>query len=665
MSAFFVVVLSGCGGKDGSPGGPGLPAGVDISKADEIVASISSVSVDDVTLIEFRLIDGHGNPVINLQPGNISFLVAKLVPGTDGNVSAWQSYINKIEAPGVGPGTESKLQATTESGSTGELVDNKDGSYQYQFSTHLKNVTEPAEIAFQPTLTHRFSFEIRGFVPVINPVYDVRPSDGATSKLFSREIANIKQCNQCHEKLAFHGGARFEMQQCVMCHNPGTADANSGNTVDMTEMTHKIHHGNNLPSVIAGDDYCIYGFGDTPHCYGDVSHPQDIRQCETCHSDKDESTPQAANWYAAPTVEACGSCHDDVNFETGVNHGSGIVADNSQCSSCHASNPDSRLEVRQAHRILAQEAVERYQLNILSVLFTGVGTAPVVTFSITNPGSNHSSYDLANNTILKSSTLRFYVSWNSEELNNAGNGTNNAQPERTNVYESGVLQASDNGDFTYDLTLTNVATGAEGSGLILFEGKVVETYGDVPITTQQHLFIINSTDAQPTSRRQKVLLDRCNDCHQLTAYHGTRNNNLESCATCHNPDAARGGTPSRGPMDMKHFVHRIHAIDDIRYPQRSSNCKACHTDDGFYPVSQISGVLATSINRGVNQADPTDNNLITPNSATCSVCHASAEAKSHMEGHGGSFDACQETDGSERPVSKKDLAKGEFTPLAN
>ena len=102
-------------------------------------------------------------------------------------------------------------------------------------------------------------------------------------------------------------------------------------------------------------------------------------------------------------------------------------------------------------------------------------------------------------------------------------------------------------------------------------------------------------------------------------------------------------------MDMKHFLHRKHAVDiDVRYPQRTSNCIACHTDDGFYPVASDSGVLATSTNRGTETTDPTDNNRIAPNSSACGVCHTSADAQVHIVQNGGSFDACQESDGSLR-----------------
>jgi len=144
-------------------------------------------------------------------------------------------------------------------------------------------------------------------------------------------------------------------------------------------------------------------------------------------------------------------------------------------------------------------------------------------------------------------------------------------------------------------------------------------------------------------------MDSCNDCHELTSYHGSaRNDAIEACQVCHVADAARSGDPSAGPMDMKHFLHRIHAVDEIRYPQRTSNCLACHTGDGFYPVAADSGVLATSINRGSIVNDPTDNNRISPNSATCGVCHATADAEVHMVQNGGWFDACQESDGSLR-----------------
>jgi OmcA/MtrC family decaheme c-type cytochrome len=539
------------------------------------------------------------------------------------------------------------LQATTENGSVGTFVDNNDGSYVYTFALDITNVTDPEPISYEPTLTHRVTFEIRGLVPVRNPHFDFRPSDDATDGLFSRNIVTMERCNDCHADLAFHGGARFETQDCVTCHNPGSADANSGNTLDMTVMTHKLHRGIYLPSVINGGDYCIYGFRDSLHCYNDVIYPQDIRNCANCHNESDPDTPDAENWYLRPTAQSCGSCHDDVNFANGDNHGPGIPASNAECVTCHATDPNSSLEVRQAHRMLTMELRANYSFNLLDINFSGPGTAPVAIFSVTDPANGDAPYDLSSDADLLASSLRMYVAWNTVDYSNFFSGTDNGQPERSNVYENGVLQATDNGDGSYSLGLTSVPAGVMGSGVVTFEGNVSTVDGRVPVTTAHAYFAITDDPANPTARRSKVDMDRCNDCHEVVSFHGSsRNDSIESCQICHNANAARSGDPSAGPMDMKHFLHRKHAVDDIRYPQPVSNCTGCHTDDGFYPVASDSGVFAASFNRGTNSADATDNNRASANATTCGVCHSSSDANAHMVSNGAWLDACMETDGT-------------------
>ena len=119
-----LLCLTACDGDDGAPGPPGPPAGVDIANATEINAVIENVVIASPPVVDFRLSDGNGNPVKNLPASAISFDISKLMPGTTGDASAWQSYINEIEEPGVGPGTEPKLQAITENGMAGTLVDN-------------------------------------------------------------------------------------------------------------------------------------------------------------------------------------------------------------------------------------------------------------------------------------------------------------------------------------------------------------------------------------------------------------------------------------------------------------------------------------------------------------------------------------------------------------
>jgi OmcA/MtrC family decaheme c-type cytochrome len=649
----LVLLGSGCSGSDGEPGPPGPPGppvGVDIGNATEITAEITSVTIASPAVVDFSLADGNGNPVKNLPASAISFKIAKLIPGTDGNTSAWQSYVNRLELPGVGPGTEAKVQATTENGAAGTLLDNDDGSYTYTFALDLAEVTDPIEVTYDPALTHRVGFEIRGYAPVHNPVYTFRPSDNSINSIFSREITSTDTCNTCHAELSIHGGARFEIQDCVICHNPGSADANSGNTVDMTVMTHKIHHGANLPSVSPDGEYCIYGFGDFSHCYEDVVYPQDIRACSNCHDAENPDTPEASNWYTMPTAEACGACHDDVNFVTGENHasdsGSGIPANNSQCITCHANQPDSPLEVRQAHRILDRELAATYEYNLLGVTTPGPGGAPTATFSVTNPEDGDSRYDLATDENLAMGALRLSIAWPTTDYSNDGNGQSNSQPETTNVYDSdGNLAAMHNGDLTYDLTLGTVPLAVTGSGVVVFEGRVSSGLGNLGVPNAHKFFAITDSPSDPTPRRMSVDMALCNDCHDSLSQHGARNTDaIEACQVCHNANAA--GSRSGLPMDMKHFLHRKHAVDDIRYPQPTSNCVGCHTDDGYYPVASDSGVLPTSTNRGAESDDPFDNDRITANSAACGVCHSSNDARVHMEQNGGSFDACLQPDGS-------------------
>jgi hypothetical protein len=125
-----------------------------------------------------------------------------------------------------------------------------------------------------------------------------------------------------------HGGAS-RRDQWRPCHNPGSWDNSPGNvqTLDFKVMIHKIHRGANLPSVLGPDgvagtaDDGKYMIGSAD--FSTVVFPQDVRNCTKCHDGADPATPQGDNWKIQPSREACGSCHDNVNFATGVGHAGG------------------------------------------------------------------------------------------------------------------------------------------------------------------------------------------------------------------------------------------------------------------------------------------------------------------------------------------------------
>jgi OmcA/MtrC family decaheme c-type cytochrome len=681
------LLLAGCDGDDGAPGlagpqgPPGVPAPADIGTAESVTATIDEVTIASPPLMRFRLADAAGNAVTGLPAGAISFTIAKLVPGTDGNASYWQSYRNGIEvANGIGPGAEDQVQAETENGTEGTLVDNGDGSYAYTYATDL---TQVDDVPFQPELTHRAGFEIRGFVAIDNPTYTWQPSTGSTDNVFTREIVADETCNRCHDKLAVHGDARFQNRYCMTCHNPESADAQSGNTVDMTVMTHKIHYGADLPSVKAGGEYAIWGFRDIKHDYSNVVYPQDVRNCRSCHDENDPATPDAANWFRMPTVEACGACHDDVDFATGQNHGAGISAGNGECTICHS--PGKPLGVEEAHVIPEQVAAAAFKFNLLDVADTAPGELPAVTVSVTDPTNGDNPYDVLNDPAFSGSArLVVNVAWNNLEISNTGSGSGAdsgapAQPLQLNVLADGL----DNADGTFTVTAAApIPADVTGSGIAALEGRTRVDGLTVAVPGEAQSYAI--TDGVATDRREVVELSRCNDCHQSLSLHGSnRTDNIELCVTCHNPNATdiaarvRGGADSSNSPDgkdeesieLKTMIHAIHAgigrengffvygffgtphdYSEVVYPGKLTNCEGCHKPGTYYPVGAFA--LAVSTDTGADPDDPFDDINTAPNAAACWGCHDRDAAVAHMEANGGAFDVMQTPDGTLVSISQ-------------
>ena len=66
-------------------------------------------------------------------------------------------------------------------------------------------------------------------------------------------------------------------------------------------------------------------------------------------------------------------------------------------------------------------------------------------------------------------------------------------------------------------------------------------------------------------------------------------------------------------------------------------------EDTFYPVSPAE-VHGTTIDVGGDITTPTDDTVISPNTAVCSTCHADQLAADHMQQNGGDFNATKAAD---------------------
>lgn len=681
-AAFLLAGCSGDDGSDGADGQPGPPGPGTTSEAASLTFALDDITIASPPVVNFTLTNEDGVRFTGLASGQIRFTLAKLVPGANGAPSAWQNYINRTETKGAGDWGAGGTAIQGNSESDGTLLNNLDGTYTYTFSTNVTNVTTPLAVAYDATLTHRLGVQISGGdLPVTNATYDWRPSDGATSGITARDIVQTASCNECHGKLALHGGGRIDTKLCVTCHNPGTTDANSGNTVDFKVMIHKIHRGEFLPSVEAGGEYAIWGFRDAKHDYSEVALPQDIRNCTKCHDAADTATPQAGNWQDVPSVEACGACHDDVDFATGAGHSTEqFVAQNGECTVCH-SDGGFVGSVASSHVIPAKVEGAKYAFAIVSVANTAPGEFPVVTYKVTDPSNGNTPYVLTSggawtNTGNGASRLAIDLGWSTTDYHNLGNGSSTTPASAISLNGLGASTGNNaapvaNGDGTYTVTSLRAvpAAGVSGSGVAALEGHPAADYdGDgtftdrVPVKAAITFFAI--TDAAPVARRTVVDIAKCNKCHDQLSLHGSnRTDEPQLCVICHNPDntdiARRGGTTgvdglAEQAIDFKVLVHAIHGADKrenpfvvygfggsvhdfsrVEFPGILNNCNTCHVNDSF-EVPLAASVRGTTT--GSNAiADNSDDVNTTPTAAVCSSCHDTDLAQTHMEQNGASF----------------------------
>jgi len=644
-SVLLSVLLTACSGTTG-PAGPsgstgttgsqGPPAGgsaLKVSAATAITGTITSVAINGPPVVQFELADQTGAPLQGLPASDLGFAIAQLVPGQNGSASQWNSYIYTTVSPTPCPTIVTacdkvpKTQATVESATSGTLVDHGNGTYQYTFA---KNITNDPNVVYDATLTHRVGFEIRGLAPANNGAYTFQPSSGATTDIFSREIVDTATCDTCHTQLTAHGGARVEVQYCVMCHNPGTTDPYSGNTLDLKVMAHKIHSGNTLPSIqtatrpnttpTLGQGYWIIGYMASLSNFNTLLYPQDTRNCVTCHVQNVATLPQAENYKTVPTMEACGACHDNVNFATGANHGPNIVANDTECATCHgpaSTINNGQLQVVAAHVIPEVVAATKFQYIVNGVTFATGGSSqvyPVVRFSVVDPTNGNAPYNILTAAAFAgtdpgtglpvcanggTARLAIDIAWETSDYTNWGSGATAAtwgQPFSLNplavpgcaaaVPLSAITGPDANGVFTLTSptalppaptancppagatvcpAIQNIAVVIEGH-----PGVVTTGPGATAIPVTSAVGYGNVSGAAPVARRIVVDIAKCDVCHSALDLHGdNRNDNAQVCVACHNPastDVSERQTLTapgidglwEQTIDFKHMIHAIH-----------------------------------------------------------------------------------------------------------
>lgn len=258
------------------------------------------------------------------------------------------------------------LASTTGALTAGKFKHLGGGVYVGQFSKVLTfpnaATVDGQVVTYDPALTHRVTITSGGHSgPTGTATYDFVPAGGALPA--TRNIVDTAVCYECHNKNEFHGhgGDRLTVQNCVTCHNnPGlganvNVDIQARETMDMKVMLHKFHAGaeratakgangtvwDNDSTGYDNNAYVFWGNSFARHDTTKQDFPAGIETCGKCHQ-QPAGVPALAdldNWKTKLGRDACGSCHDDINWTTGANHGPGDVggpqATDTSCATCH------------------------------------------------------------------------------------------------------------------------------------------------------------------------------------------------------------------------------------------------------------------------------------------------------------------------------------------
>jgi OmcA/MtrC family decaheme c-type cytochrome len=671
---------------DTDPAGPASN-----SEYRQLHVTLSSVDVSGSNVvILFDVEDENMDPVTDLFAADGRFTIAKLMPpAAAGDASHWQSLIERTEQPGSignGPGIPAQ-QANSEgfTSSAGNFQNLGGGAYSYTsaFDPSTGNFPvaagESIRVAIQISASDipagngwcNLNVNLAGVSPCV-----------ATATL-TRDIVQTTTCNGCHgtttdTKLALHGGGRTDVEYCVTCHNPGSTDANSGNTVDFTVMIHKIHAGSTLSK-----GYMIYGFGGSLHDYSDVHFTRQLDDCTGCHTG---GGSDVGNWSSLPTREACGSCHDDVNFDTGANHGTGIVVPGNEfCSQCHpVTNFPTAVET--VHRGAARKAEADLYAGpgngfiIHEVGLGAAGTTLTIRYSVVRNGV---PMDLDNDpewTAGSASRLGIIVGWDTSDYVNEGSGSHPAQPVSLDGLDVGGV-ATDNLDGTYTV-VASLPSAAFGTAAIALDGHPAAdldmdtVYTDRIAVTNPVVFMsVEGGRSMPAARNDVVDVAKCNACHDhggqgLSVHGNNRTGEIQVCVVCHNSDATdvtrRPADPTmtvdgkaEEAIDFKRLIHQIHSgaeladgiviygfggnandFSNVEFIGNLENCETCHYP-GTYSTESARARMASTIDTGADLADPTDDLNISQTAAVCSSCHDDRIAMDHMVGFGASFIALE------------------------
>jgi OmcA/MtrC family decaheme c-type cytochrome len=594
-----LLLVSGCG--NSKKQGAEAPVQT-LSPTGNIQVKITGATISAATgtlVVSFTMHDEKGAP---LDPANTSingksFVVAQL--GADGN------YHNPVR--------NSSNQPTADSGG---VFAGSGGTYTYTFG---KNITTLP--GYDATKTYTVAAYIgrtttnavgSPFRQIANPRFDFRPDGSIITD--RREIVTIDACNECHGKLTAHEGNRMDIPLCILCHNPGEIDTNTGNTIDFKGMVHKIHMGAKLPSNRLGGAYGIIGFQSAQVNFSTIVYPQMSADSQTsnapvscvkCHRLGTDTNGNvygrdADNWKLNPTIEKCTTCHDNVVFDgvtslvsvttytafattvTASQH-TGGAQDNTQCAVCHdgtANNAYTSISVPAVHTIPFLSGLNPgFAVTITSVTNVGSGLTPTITFTMKDRNNNDVDLSTATTNTNFIDIVMGYMTGPDYDNSTAAwvTGQSYVQGRRVRVNDNAARAPIKNADGSYTVSFgapwSSPTLTLPQSGVVTFSayggmkiaistthriaaGTTLVTLPSPSVGFASYDIATGLTATAGQQRRRVVASENCNKCHLQIAFHGRRSD-VQICVICHGPNLYSITAPGFSG-DLKDFLHGIH-----------------------------------------------------------------------------------------------------------
>jgi OmcA/MtrC family decaheme c-type cytochrome len=619
-----------------------------------ITINSATIAADGTITATYTLTDPNGLPLDTTgatTPGPISLgYIAAVLPNNQEEYFAYTTRANS------GPAVASTNQPGVDSGGVVTTI----GPGQYQYVFHTK-----APIGFDVTATHTIGIYASRVLTVFNlgtnyasAEFNFVPNGAKVVKI--HDIIKTASCDSCHDQLSWHGGRRRGIEMCVLCHTQQNIDTTTGGSLDLKVMIHEMHMGASLPSVIAGTPLIINGTDFSKVVF--PADPGDPRRCETCHSQTTGAT-QATAYLTNPTRAACGACHDDVNFATGVNHPGGPQFDDNECATCHIPQGEIDFDASIIGAHIApttSSLLSGLVVNITKVQNGTAGTAPVVSFTVVNTAG-------AGIPLSKLGSISFTMAGPTTDYGDTSFGSNVTTPGYVTESASGAT-CDNNGNCQY--TFTHIVPAAStGTYAIGVEARRTEIV--LPGTTSQlsiqygapNKVVYFSVDGSAVvDRRTVVQLSNCNNCHVALSVHGTLRNNTEYCVMCHNPSntdasvragatvAADKAAPPQG-INFNLLVHRIHYGINMQAFNRTYivvGFGGSHNDfsSTLFPAMSPTGTATDTRNCSlchVNSSEQTlpigKNQVVDPQgpinpvqavASACSGCHVDLPSASHF-----------------------------------